>query len=75
MGTSCIIMARQKYVTKLKPLARESSYAYERDYGLEFEKVCRGYAIGEYQKRGVEYSDEDVRWVVADVHWRTERLV
>ena len=69
------IMERPKYVNRLKPLANESAYAYEKGKGYEFEKVCRGYAIGEYQKLGIAFDDEDIEWVVADIHWKIQRLV
>lgn len=69
------IMGRPKYVNRLKPLANESAYAYERGRGFEFEKVCRGYVIGEYQKLGIAFDDEDIEWAVADIHWKIERLV
>lgn len=75
MPVAKAILERPKYVNRLKPLANESAYAYEKGKGYEFEKVCRGYAIGEYQKLGIEFDDEDIEWVAAEVHWKIKRLV
>lgn len=74
LNVSKAILGKPKYVARLKPLANVSAYAYEKGKGYEFEKVCRGYAIGEYQKRGVTFDDEDIEWVAAEVHWKVTRL-
>lgn len=63
------ILKRPKYHDRLFELGKDNAYAADREENDPFEKVCRGYAIGEFQKRSWPFDDDDIVWVTHTVHW------
>ena len=58
------ILSKDKYIERLKPLYRASAVT------PDFDKACRGYAIGLCQKKGFNFTPLDINAICSEVYSR-----